>query len=213
MLADGTVVASGRKVSSGAKLALGAAGRNLIKGSEGYRSHTYQPTLGSGVTIGYGYDMKGRSRAQVRRDLIAVGVPETRADRIAAGARLTGRAARAFANANQGICVLDQDKANALFELDVRNYVDAVHNQVTVPLTQNQFDALVSLVYTIGPGNPMETDPKKQTGFYWSTLRKDLNSGNYAQAARDFSLYVYSGGIRQRGLVARRAAESALFSR
>lgn len=50
-----------------------------------------------------------------------------------------------------------------------------VNRLVTVPLNQNQFDALVSLVFNIGSGN-----------FASSTLLRKLNAGDYAGAANEF---------------------------
>lgn len=67
-------------------------------------------------------------------------------------------------------------------------------------LTSNQFSALVSLVYNIGPA-----------AFGRSTLLRRLKAGRYDDAAREFEKWVYSGGKRLRGLVIRRAAERKLF--
>ncbi len=94
------------------------------------------------------------------------------------------------------------------FSKEMSIYENAIENQVIVPLNQNQFDALVSLVYNIGPGSP--NDPERK-GFYWSTLRKLLNQGKYEEAATQFKRYKYAGGVVYRGLVTRRAKEAALF--
>jgi len=90
-----------------------------------------------------------------------------------------------------------------------------VHKLVTVPLTQGQFDALVSLCYNIGVGNLKK-----------SKLLKHLNAGDYARAASHFSdfkyarvrgstarLYKVADGtsVALAGLVSRRAAETELF--
>jgi hypothetical protein len=71
---------------------------------------------------------------------------------------------------------------------------------VKVPLTQNQFDALVSLVYNIG-----------QTAFSNSTLLKKLNAKDYQGAADQFLRWNKGGGKVMKGLVRRREAERALF--
>lgn len=60
---------------------------------------------------------------------------------------------------------LTEDEAIALKRQDARRFVGAINRLVTVPLTQNQFDALVSLVFNIGEG---------QGGFEGSTLRRRL---------------------------------------
>lgn len=72
-------------------------------------------------------------------------------------------------------------------------------NALGVPLNQNQFDALCSLVYNCGPG-----------AMSWQ-IGTDLRHRDYAAAANDFLRYVYAGGQRLQGLVNRREAERALF--
>lgn len=58
---------------------------------------------------------------------------------------------------------------------DVSWAEDAVNQAVTVPLTQDQFDALVEFTFNIGA-----------TGFKNSTLVKKLNAGNVVGAADEF---------------------------
>lgn len=79
-----------------------------------------------------------------------------------------------------------------------RKYEPAV-NRLGVPLTQNQFDALVSLAYNCGPGS-----------MQWQ-IGRDLRARNYKAASADFMRYVYAGGHVLQGLVNRRAAERRLF--
>jgi len=76
-----------------------------------------------------------------------------------------------------------------------------VSRLVTVPLTQSQFDAIVSFVFNVG-----------QTSFASSTLLKILNQGLYAGVPAQIGRFVFGGGRRLPGLVARRAAEGRLFS-
>ncbi len=52
---------------------------------------------------------------------------------------------------------------------------EAAVNQVTAPLEQHQFDALVSFVFNVGQG-----------AFAASTMRKYLNLGNYEAAGNEF---------------------------
>ncbi len=101
------------------------------------------------------------------------------------------------------------EQCEKAFSKEMAFYEDAVDRMVTVPLNQNQFDALVSLVYNIGPGSP--TDTKDRKGFYWSTLRRLLNQGNYEAAAAQFKRFNRSGGKVYNGLITRRAKEAALF--
>lgn len=76
-----------------------------------------------------------------------------------------------------------------------------VNRVVTVPLTQNQFDALVDFVFNLGSGN-----------FQSSTLLRLLNQGDYHGASGQFPLWNHSGGHVVDGLTRRRLAEQALFN-
>lgn len=78
----------------------------------------------------------------------------------------------------------------------------AIARLVKVKLTQEQYDALVSLTFNIGEGN-----------FAKSTLLNRLNSNQCYAAGLQFNRWVYAGGKRLNGLVKRRAEESALFLR
>lgn len=85
--------------------------------------------------------------------------------------------------------------------VEFEGYVD---RYVKVALTQNQFDALVSLVYNIGPAN-----------FASSTLLKKLNDGDYQGAADQFLVWnkgrVDGKLVRIEGLANRRAKERKQF--
>lgn len=86
----------------------------------------------------------------------------------------------------------------------------AVNDLVTVPLTQNQFDALVCLVYNIGRGRPRD-HKDGPAGFHGSTLLQMLNAGDYGGAAKQFDRWNKANGRVLNGLVARRADERDLF--
>jgi lysozyme len=79
-------------------------------------------------------------------------------------------------------------------------FENAVTELVHIPLNQNQFDALVLLVYNIGIN-----------AFKNSTLLERLNAGLYKDAADQFDRWVYANKIVLKGLVRRRAQEKALF--
>lgn len=96
-----------------------------------------------------------------------------------------------------------QDQANVWFDADCQWANEAVRQHVTVPLTQNQFDALVSLVFNIG-----------KTNFEESTLLRNINDGKFNMAADPtvgFPAWRKQGKRVLPGLVARRAAELAVF--
>ena len=97
---------------------------------------------------------------------------------------------------------LTEAQGRRLLRETVGRYEDAVRRSVAVPLAQEQFDALVSFTYNLGAGNLAS-----------STLLRLLNAGDAAGAAEQFDRWVMAGGRALPGLVRRRAAERALFSR
>ena|ERR1700744_1602830 len=84
---------------------------------------------------------------------------------------------------------------------DLKAAETAISSYVKVPLTQNQFDALCSLVFNIGPGN-----------FKSSTVLRMLNLGGYAQAAEAFLMWDRAAGRVVDGLSNRRLAEKLMFT-
>ena len=71
---------------------------------------------------------------------------------------------------------------------------------VEVSLLQNQFDALVSWVYNLGPSNLKA-----------STMLKVLNSGEYKSVPEQIKRWNKAGGKVLEGLTRRRNAEALLF--
>jgi GH24 family phage-related lysozyme (muramidase) len=130
---------------------LSPKGRALITGTEKFRPAIYHPTSGSGVTIGYGYDLGSRKPDAVVRDLMDVGMSKTDAEIIAKGVGLRGKAATEFASNSKNVAIrLTEQQASRLFEKDVKIYEDVVRKYVNAPINQNQFDAITSLAYTLG---------------------------------------------------------------
>ena len=91
-------------------------------------------------------------------------------------------------------------QAKAYMAHDLKKFESAVNSTVTVPINQNQFDALVSLAYNIGTN-----------AFKNSTLVKKLNAGDIRGAADQFDVWVNAGGKRMQGLANRRAKEKEVF--
>lgn len=93
------------------------------------------------------------------------------------------------------------EQADQWLQEDIQGAVYVVNKVVTVPLNQNQFDALVDFVFNLGSGN-----------FQNSTLLKLLNQGNYQGAANEFPKWNHAGGVVVAGLTKRRNAEMVLFN-
>jgi len=97
---------------------------------------------------------------------------------------------------------ISEPEAVEILRRDVGLFEKAVAKMVKVPLTENQFGALVSFTFNLG---------EDQVGS--STLIRKLNAGDYAGAAEQFDRWIYDNGKVEKGLVRRRAAERALFEK
>lgn len=95
---------------------------------------------------------------------------------------------------------ITEKKAEKLLREDLQRFEKGVSDCVQVPLTQGQFDALVSFSFNLGVGSLQS-----------STLLKLLNQGKYKDAAEEFGKWVKAGGKILDGLVKRRADEKKLF--
>jgi len=95
---------------------------------------------------------------------------------------------------------ITQDDAERYLQLAVQKFAAKIEDMIDVPVTDNQFGALVSLAYNIGP-----------TALAKSTVMKRLNAGDYQGAADAFAMWNKAGGKVLAGLTRRRAAERALF--
>lgn len=101
-----------------------------------------------------------------------------------------------------------QAQADAAFVQDLARFERDVASLVKVPLTQGQFDALVSFAYNVG--SDIDAD-KIAEGLGDSTLLAKLNAGDLRGAAAEFRKWNKNDGKVMRGLVRRRAAEECLF--
>lgn len=97
--------------------------------------------------------------------------------------------------------VCTEVEAMAWLREDCAEAEACVEAWVEPELTQNQFDALVSLVFNIGCGN-----------FKASTLLKLVNAGNYTAAEAQFKRWNKAAGNVMAGLTRRRQAEAEMFS-
>jgi lysozyme len=91
---------------------------------------------------------------------------------------------------------LSDEEIDALLAEDVGWAEACVEVAVRVQLTQNQYDALVCLVFNIGPN-----------AFRESTLCRLLNDGDFEAIPAQFRRWVRAGGQVLPGLVRRRERE------
>ena len=105
-----------------------------------------------------------------------------------------------------GDTLANEAQADALFRNTLAQYEDAVNAYVKVPITQQQYDALVSFTYNEGTG-----------ALHGSTLLRLLNEKDYTGAAKQFVVWDKitdpKSGLKvvSETLLARRQKESKLF--
>ncbi|MFA7085465.1 MAG: lysozyme [Aliarcobacter sp.] len=95
---------------------------------------------------------------------------------------------------------ISKERAETLLKHVVDNFSVAVEVDIKIEVTQNQFDAMVSLAYNIGLG-----------AFKNSTLLRQLNRGNFVGASQEFLRWNKSNGKPLLGLTRRREREKLLF--
>ena len=94
-----------------------------------------------------------------------------------------------------------QEEIDELLRKDLLRFENGVCRLLpTVPLTQNQFDALVSFSFNLGLGTLQR-----------STVRSALLRGDEETAIKTLLKYCRAGGKVLKGLQLRREAEAALF--
>lgn len=97
--------------------------------------------------------------------------------------------------------VISYAQAERFFEADILHAENAIRRLIRVPLTQGQFDALVSFTFNLGAG-----------ALQRSTLRSKINRNeSLIRCAVEFDKWVYSKGRRLRGLILRRKVEKKMF--
>jgi len=96
--------------------------------------------------------------------------------------------------------VITEEDAEQMLRDDLIVFERCVTENVEVPLSQNQFDALVSFTFNVGCG-----------AFKGSTLLRKLNAGDPC-ACDELLRWTKAGGCEVAGLVARRHGEREIFN-
>ena len=100
-------------------------------------------------------------------------------------------------------------EADALLNEDVAKHAQIVRDQITVPLTQGEFDALASLAFNLGY-IPKSLKACLNGGV--TDAGKVMTPGSYGSALLQFPRNCRAGGKPLKGLYRRRLAEACLFS-
>ena len=95
---------------------------------------------------------------------------------------------------------LSMEEVDAILRADLARFERGVATFCPVPLTQGNFDGLVSFAFNVGLGTLQR-----------STLRQKVLRGDIQGAADEFLKYNKAGGKILKGLVTRRNDERALF--
>lgn len=168
------------------KLGIGAAGLDLIAEKEGFISQALPDVGGGALVIGFGHTL---TKEELRTGLINVN-----------GANIKWK---------DGI---SKEIGKDLLNQDVTTkFAPIIDQNITVALTQNQKDALISFAYNVGEG-PFKPGPNQ------STLVKKLNTGDYSSVTDELMRWTYAtdpktgAKIQFNGLITRRQAEADLFS-
>ena len=96
---------------------------------------------------------------------------------------------------------IDKLQAYELLRTDVQTAEKAVLRLISVPLTNGQFDALVSFVFNLGAG-----------ALQRSTLRRKVNRQEHADVPAEFQRWVYVGYKKSKGLIKRRLIEASAYA-
>ncbi len=99
-----------------------------------------------------------------------------------------------------GMVISEAEASRILVEVDMPHFWSYIEKDVKVELNPYQKGALILLVYNIGP-----------TNFRKSQILKNINLGDFNEAAVHFMDWTKSEGKNLKGLIFRRATEMNLF--
>lgn len=102
-------------------------------------------------------------------------------------------------NPSPSCCISDQ-RGTEILRSDLKIATDCISRIVHVPLSDNQFAALVSWTFNVGIGAAAR-----------SQLVSRLNANDYNSVCDELKKYIYGGGRVIEGLVVRRQKECNLF--
>tara|TARA_Y100000114_G_scaffold28793_1_gene24581 strand:- start:4447 stop:7677 length:3231 start_codon:yes stop_codon:yes gene_type:complete len=140
----------------------------------------HHPTPTSGITVGAGYDMKGRTSEEIIEDLTMAGVDADVAGQISKAAGLSGDEAKQFMKDNKGLGITE-DQQLKLFDTVFANTVIRTQNQLRnmgynpKDIPENKLILLVDYVYN--------------TGSLFPKFTKAIIDNDYETAKKEYKRY------------------------
>ena len=104
-----------------------------------------------------------------------------------------------------------QEQADERFDEDLTRFEGMLNNAITTELTQGQWDALISILYNVGPGGSKKDGIIKLKSGQPSTLLRMVNEQDFAGAAEQFERWISPGSSVSHGLLLRRQRERKVF--
>ena len=96
---------------------------------------------------------------------------------------------------------ISREEAEEQLKQDVLWAERGVLRLISVPLSDGQFDALVSFTFNLGTG-----------ALQRSTLRRRVNREEHDEAPKEFMRWIWAGGKKQNGLIQRRKHEVLAYT-
>lgn len=203
---DDPNVNSGRLTVNAGQITFDAEGNDNIH-SPYFSRHIHWPGYNSGVTIGRGYDMGGRSSGEIYSDLLMVGVEQEQARRLSLGSTKKGSAAHAWVKKHRDECgIISRESQARLFEIIYPIYVSRAKSSYLSKTASHQErtdwdklkpaikDIIVDLVYqgagsTINMQAAMHNDIDKLSDFidssaYLQKFEKGRHRARYLRSRR-----------------------------
>lgn len=104
-----------------------------------------------------------------------------------------------------------QSEADRRLDESIADCERIVSRYVTHEMTQGQFDAFVSIIFNVGPGNQWKDGICRLKDGRPSTLLRKFNAGDIGGAETEWEKWISPGSNVSMGLLRRRQAELALF--
>lgn len=104
-----------------------------------------------------------------------------------------------------------QEEADRRLNETIASVENVVSKYVKHEMTQGQFDAFVSIIFNVGPGNQWKDGICRLKNGNPSTLLRKFNDGDIGGTETEWEKWISPGSNVAKGLLRRRQAELALF--